>query len=103
MKVFINDQGEVVGTVTGASKDVEDKMEMPDAEGKTIPTSLAIQISNPKNPLQARHLKMKDCKIEEMSPKEKEKADDTYNERNQRLAEINSQARPEARGENSSS
>lgn len=99
MKVFYNDKGEVVGHISGADREMEEKMSMPDRGDAFVPLELAKQIRNPKNPLQPRHLKVKSGKIVEMSPKEKEKADDAYRERNQQFARNNRETRREARRE----
>ena len=103
MKLFYNSEGKIVGSIESPIKEVEDGITMPDTTGVTAPLSVADRLRNPKNPLQIRHLRMKDGKIKEMSPKEKEREDDTHNEGNKRIAEERRQARREARRENSSS
>ncbi len=99
MKIFYDQDGNVAGYVKGVSLSIENNISIPNTDSYQVPLGLAKQVRNPKNPLQPRHLKVKSGKIVEMSPKEKEKADDAYRERNQQFANNNRETRREARRE----
>lgn len=86
MRLFYNDQGEVIGSVD-ASKDYTKNMEVQGATGIDIPSALAKRIRNPKDALTAHDLKM-DGDLRELTDKEKQ-------DRQDRQAKAESRPRPE--------
>jgi len=63
VKIFYNEAGEVIGSVMGASLEIEEAIKMPAAQEIKVPEDIATRIASTTDPLQALDLTVQNDEI----------------------------------------